>query len=130
MQIVEVNAKDMNERQFIFFKKAAQHAYRSNLTQRHGCVVVLNDEIISTGFNHTYVHLYHKFSLHAEVDALRKIKRNVDLSNAELYVVRIGPESKGSPLRMSKPCDGCEKIIFKSKVGKVYYSIDPPDYIY
>lgn len=130
MQIVEVNAKDMNERQYIFFKKAAQHAYRSNLTQRHGCVVVLNDEIISVGFNHTHVHLYHKYSLHAEVDALRKIKRNVDLSNAELYVVRIGPDSKGSPLRMSKPCLACQNIIIKSKVRKVYYSLDPIDYVY
>lgn len=116
--------KEPTEKQLFFLNKAAQLAFRSNLGQRHGCIVVnpQTDEILSTGFNHTYIHMYHRLSCHAECDALRKIRRSADLSSAEMYVVRIGPESLGNPLRLSKPCDGCIKCILKANVGKVYYS--------
>jgi deoxycytidylate deaminase len=116
--------KDPDDRQEYFLKKAAQLAFRSNLSQRHGCLIVnpQTDEVLSTGYNHTYIHMYHKFSCHAEYDALRKIKKTFDLSNAEMYVVRIGPESLGNPLKLSKPCDGCTKLILKANIGKVYYS--------
>jgi deoxycytidylate deaminase len=121
--------KESDDRQEYFLKKATQLAFRSNMGQRHGCIVVdsQTDEIISTGYNHTAIHLYHKWSCHAEIDALRKIKRSVDLSNAELYVVRIGTEGMGNPLKMSKPCEGCSKAILKSGIKKTYYSWSPID---
>jgi len=123
--------KDSNERQNYFLHKAAQLAFRSNLNHRHGCVVVNSqtNEIISTGYNHTSEHLFHSFSMHAEIDALRKIKRNMDLSNAEMYVVRIGPESLGNPLKLSKPCEGCAKQILKVNLGRVYYSWSDIEYV-
>jgi deoxycytidylate deaminase len=116
--------KASNERQEYFLNKAAQQAHKSNMRHRHGTVIVdcQTDEIISTGFNHTYIHMYHGYSCHSEVDALRKIKRNVDLSNMEMYVVRIGTENMGHPLKLSTPCDGCTKAILKANIGKVYYS--------
>lgn len=122
--------KDSTERQNYFLNKAAQLAIRSNLNHRHGCVVVngQTNEIISTGFNHTSEHMFHSFSMHAEIDALRKIKKNVDLTTAEMYVVRIGPESLGNPLKLSKPCEGCAKQILKVSIGKVYYSWSDIDY--
>jgi deoxycytidylate deaminase len=117
-------AKKPDERQTFYMQKAAKLAFRSNLVQRHGCVVVNSQtgEIISTGYNHTYIHMYHKYSCHAEYDALRKLKRTMDLSNAEMYIVRIGPESLGNPLKLSRPCDGCTKLILKANVGRVFYS--------
>jgi deoxycytidylate deaminase len=116
--------KDRDERQEYFLRKAAQIAFRSNMSHRHGCIIVdgKTGDILSSGYNHTSIHLFHKFSMHAEVDALRKINRKTDLSNAELYVVRIGPESQGTPLKMSRPCDGCSKAIHRANIGKVYYS--------
>lgn len=114
--------QDCDARQEFFMRKAAQLAFKSNMGHRHGCLVVINDEIISTGYNHTKIHFYHNWSCHAEIDALRKIKRNVDLSNAEMYVVRIGPESLGHPFKMSKPCEGCEAAILKCGIKRVYYS--------
>lgn len=122
IQIHEPIPKHPDERQEYFLKKAAQIAFRSNLVQRHGCLIVNSqtDEILSSGFNHTYIHMYHKFSCHAEYDALRKVKKTFDLSNAEMYVVRIGPN--GAYLKMSKPCEGCKKLILKANIGKVYYS--------
>ena len=121
MNILEVQPKDSTIRQNNFLNKAAQLALRSNMNQRHGCVVVLNDEIISCGWNHNYNYMYHNFSIHAEMDALRKIKKNVDLSVAEMYVVRIGPH-KYSPLKLSKPCECCTKGIIVRNIGKVFYS--------
>jgi deoxycytidylate deaminase len=115
-----------DERQEYFLKKAAQIAFRSNLVQRHGCLIVNSqtDEILSSGFNHTYIHMYHKFSCHAEYDALRKVKKNIDLANSEMYVVRIGGVRLASDtdLKMSKPCEGCKKLILRANIGRVYYS--------
>jgi deoxycytidylate deaminase len=116
--------KKSTERQNLFLQKAAQLAFKSNMNQRHGCLIVnpQSDEIIATGYNHTYIKMCHKYSCHAECDALRKLKRNVDLANAEMYVVRIGPESLGHPLKFSKPCEGCATLIRKANVGRIFYS--------
>jgi deoxycytidylate deaminase len=122
--------KDCTPLQRQFMDKAAAVAFRSNMAHRHGCIIVLNGEIIARGFNHTGHHLCHMFSYHSEVDALRKIKRNVDLSGAEMYVVRIGTERMGNPLKFSRPCSGCTEAILKAGVGKVYYSWSTGDYTY
>lgn len=116
--------KDPDNRQCFYLRKAAQLAFRSNLTQRHGCVIVnsLTDEIISTGYNHTYIHMCHRLSCHAEYDALRKVKKDVNMANVEMYVVRIGPESLGNPLKLSKPCTYCTKMIQKANIGRIFYS--------
>ena len=122
MMIHEPLPKAPTERQLFFLRKAAQSANRSNMTHRHGCIIVdsHSDEILSTGFNHTYIHMYHKFSCHAECDALRRVKKNFDLSTAEMYVVRLG---KGNiEFKLSKPCEGCAKFITKAQIAKVYYS--------
>jgi len=114
--------KNSDDRQQYFLERAAQIALKSGMGQKHGCIIANQDGIISIGYNHSTMHMYHLFSMHAEVDALRKIKKNVDLSNAELYVVRIGPASLGHPLKMSKPCAACSEAIKKRGIGKVYYS--------
>lgn len=116
--------KTPNNRQYFYLRKAAQLAFRSTLTQRHGCVIVnsLTDEIISTGYNHTYIDMCHRFSCHAEYDALKKVKKDVNMANVEMYVVRIGPESLGNPLKLSKPCAYCTEMIKKANVGRVFYS--------
>lgn len=122
--------KISDEKQEYFMNKAAQLAFRSNLGHRHGCIIVddSTSEILSTGYNHTKIHMYHKLSCHAEIDALMKIKRNVDLSNSKMYIVRIGSDNLGNPLKMSKPCEGCTKAILKSGIKKVYYSWSNIDY--
>lgn len=118
-----INPKNRTEKQEYFLNKAAQIASNSNMAQRHGCVIIdENDEILSTGYNHTTTYMSHRWSIHAEIDAIRKIKKNIDLSNTELYVVRIGTDRSGNPLKMSKPCDDCTRQILKSGIGKIYYT--------
>lgn len=119
--------KTANDRQSYFLTRAMNVAQRSSCKQhKHGCVIVKNNEIIAEGFNHTNTHLYHKFSIHAEVDALSKLPHNKKyMADCEMYVVRINScftNSSKNWLKFSRPCDGCSKAIQKSGLKKVYYS--------
>lgn len=120
----ENSVKSCNDKQYYFLKRAINLALKSTCqTHRHGCVIVKDDEILSEGYNHTQLHLYHKFSIHAEVDAISKLKHNKKLLSAcDLYVVRIGTDSMGNPLKYSKPCPACIKAIHKAGIRRVYYS--------
>lgn len=123
-------AKNPNQQQEIFLKKAAEIARRSSMNHRHGCVIVRNGEIISEGFNHTEMHMYHINSIHAEINCLMKLKRNTKiLADADMYVVRIGTEKMGNPLKYSKPCSDCTKVILRSGIKRIYYSTSDEFYI-
>lgn len=116
--------KDCDSRQEYFLKRAAAVATRSSMNHRHGCVIVNKaGEVVSEGYNNTFVHMYHKYSTHAEVACLSKMKRNKKiLSECEMYIVRIGTDGMGNPLKYSKPCPDCTKAILKSGIRKVFYS--------
>lgn len=118
------NARPCKNKQNFFFNKAMIVAQNSPcLMHRHGAVIVKDNEIVSEGFNHKRWHLYHKSSVHAEVDALTKMKHNKKLlSQCDMYVVRIGGDVMGRPLKYSKPCPDCMKAITKSGLRRVYYS--------
>lgn len=116
--------KTSNERQNHFLECAAKVAQKSVMEHKHGAIIVLDNEIIATGFNYLYEHMCHKNSIHAEVDALLNVKgrrRNM-LADAEMYVVRIGAKSMDCPLKYSRPCCDCQKAIMKYGIRKVYYS--------
>lgn len=92
-------------------------------SHQHGCVIVRDDEIIAEGFNHTRTRLFHKFSVHAEVDALSKLPHNrAFLSKCDMYVVRIGTLGMGLPIKFSKPCVSCATAIHKSGIRRVFYA--------
>lgn len=116
-----------NDRQYTYFKRAITLAQKSTChNQKHGCVIVRDNDIVAEGYNHTHLHMYHRFSVHAEVDALTrlaKLARNKRyMSACDMYVVRIGRDSMGHPLKFSRPCEECIKAIQKSGIRRVYYS--------
>lgn len=115
--------KDKQER---FLRRAADSASRSNVrSHRHGCVIVKDGEIIAEGFNHHTNHFEHTFTIHAEVDAIIKMKKkNKNFTGCELYVVRIGTDNMGNPLKYSRPCVNCTNAILKAGIKKVYFSTD------
>lgn len=120
-----VPLKTCKDKQYSFLRRAMNLAQKSTCEQqRHGCVIVKDDEIIAEGFNHKDIHLSHSFSIHAEVSALLKLgkKNRKFMSQCDLYVVRIGRDSMGNPLKYSKPCQDCMKAIQKAGVRKVFYS--------
>ena len=83
---------------------------------KHGAVVVRGGSVISVGVNKnrnhpTMVpseHIKTHCSVHAEVDALRKVKNT---KGATIYVARVG---KNGQDRMSRPCDRCHDVIRKA----------------
>ncbi len=121
---IDERPRESTERQEKFIGVAKRLASKSDMAHRHGCVLVLGDEIISTGYNQYIEHFCHKFSIHAEVDALVKVKKRLRplLPSCELYVVRIGPKSMEGCLKYSRPCPDCARWIRKMGIGKVYYS--------
>ncbi len=110
--------------QRVYLAKAARVALRSSMTHKHGCLIVHSDgTILYDGYNHHHhsLNLTHKFSIHAEEDALYKAKKQkAKLTNCEMYVVRIGSPNE---FKYSKPCSGCALEIQKCGIRKVYYSI-------
>ena len=115
--------RQCKDKQEFFLKRAAQIAARSTLCHhRHGCVIVHDGEVIAEGYNHYTTFFEHQYTMHAEVDALRKIKKNKKISECELYVVRIGTDLMGQPLKYSRPCQHCARAIEKSGLKKVYFS--------
>jgi deoxycytidylate deaminase len=125
MCAVETVPRNYDTRQEYFLKRAAYIATRSCMNHRHGCIIVdKNDEILAEGYNHKYFHFYHAYSIHAEVSCLSKIKWRKSLTDCEMYLVRIGTDRMGKPLKYSKPCQECTKAILKSGIRRVYYSTD------
>lgn len=122
---IDEQTRERKDRQEFFLKRAADLAARSNVVHhRHGCVIVLNDDIIGEGFNYHTEHMEHQFTIHAEVAALMQFpgKKKKILSECELYVVRIGTNGMGCPLKYSKPCVNCTRAILKAGVKRVYFS--------
>jgi deoxycytidylate deaminase len=121
MPFDDIPAKECTDRQRYFLMCASKLAMKSCMTHKHGCVIVVGDEVIATGFNHHFTHMSHKFSMHAEMHAIHKMKRKYKhlLGDCELYVVRIaGPDS----FKYSKPCKDCSSEIEKCGIKKVYFS--------
>lgn len=138
-------SKKISKEQHTYIQKCLNLAYKSNLTQKHGCVVVRKKKIISCGYNfkihhqntfntflvnnnnNNYDDKTESFSVHAEISTLKKVKKQ-DLTGCELYVVRLGPKSKFSEesnLKYSHPCKVCRSYIEDCGIKKVYYSINP-----
>lgn len=120
----EKHFKTCSGKRTFFLERAMQLALKSTCIQhRHGCVIVKDNEIIAEGYNHHVVHFQHKMSIHAEVDALSKLKYNRKIiPECEMYVVRIGTDRMGNPLKYSRPCMDCSRAIEKAGVRRVYYS--------
>lgn len=127
-------------------------AQKSNMSHKHGCVIVKNGAVIGSGYNMQINGIIGKgtspltpkpvlgttvlrdiCSLHAEIAAIRNTKKDL-MNDSEMYVVRIGPQKLANgktnglyglySKRYSKPCVICESKIIKSKIKRVFYSIN------
>lgn len=98
-------------------------AKRSNMLHKHGCIIVKNGNIVSTGFNQHFTNkklkeCHDTTSWHAEIMAIRKCTKEL-LCQSDLYIVRIG-----TGFKYSKPCSICSKKIQQLGIRNVYYSIN------
>jgi len=108
------------------FQKAKENANKSQMKNKHGAIIYDRDRVYATGYNKMILFLnlrkygYERASLHAEADALIKLRYRT--KHMTLLVLRLGK----TKLRNSKPCKGClamckevgiEKVIFSNQFG-------------
>lgn len=110
-----------------FIKVAKIEARKSNMDQKHGCVIVHKGKVIAKGYNHHIDYYNHLWSIHAEIDAIRKLKKlNINYFECDMYVIRLSPKGE---LKLSKPCENCMKTITEYRIRNIYYSIHKDDEI-
>ena len=116
--------KMANAEQLKYLFKCAQLASRSNLTHKHGCVIVdkKSGDIISKGYNRNLRNHVDVCSLHAEMAAIKNAKKQNITKDCDMYIVRLRNSKKPVELKYSKPCPHCFKYIIQSKINKIYYS--------
>jgi deoxycytidylate deaminase len=115
-------AQKLNRKHAFYFDIAAKIAQNSNMYQKHGALIVYKKTIISSGTNNYLLKSSKKYSTHAEISAINKVKNKKQLSECEMYIVRIGPDKFNNMLKYSKPCINCQNYINKYNIKKIYYS--------
>jgi len=82
-----------------FIERAKKITKKSNMLMRHGCIVVKNNKVLSSGYNNYRNRFKDGFikescSCHAEMHALRLAFKNVSLSKSRKRVVQRSNKGK------------------------------------
>ena len=107
-----------------YLKLAVNAALSSKERRKHGAVIVKSNRVLSIGVNKFRNHpdiipepfIKQVCSVHAEVDALKKIG---DARNATIYVARVNNQNK--PM-MSRPCNNCYSVIREAGIKNIVYT--------
>ena len=107
-----------------YLKLAMNLAMSSDCNFKHGAVIVKGGRVISTGINRfknhpkavSPEHIKQYCSVHAEVDAIRKLK---SARGATIYVARIGKRGNRA---LSRPCPNCYAAIKSAGIAKIVYT--------
>lgn len=99
---------------------------------QHCAAVVHRGKIISVGLNKRKTHPLQKLFadrperqfIHAEIDAISKIKRKYILQDCAVYVLRL---SKGNRITNSEPCEGCKKALMFYNIKEIYWTRNEND---
>jgi len=103
---------------------AVDEATKSDVLYRHGCVAVLSGKIIARGYNkyRTYSKdglIHENCSCHAEIDVLRKCKKQNITKKFSLYIVRL---SNTNHICNSFPCKQCYETMKEFPIKNIAYS--------
>lgn len=84
------------------------------------------------GYNQYNIDLKFK-SIHAEVDAINKLKKSNKICKINIIIFRVN--NSGTNLLMAKPCENCinyikRELVYKNyKIHKCYYTDNTGDFI-
>lgn len=103
---------------------AIQLSSFSSERQRHGCVIVKNGRVLAVGANRfrndpnnlSKEHANGNCSVHAEIDALRRLR---SAKGCRVFVVRVNATGR---LLLSRPCSRCYTALDEAGVKEVVYS--------
>lgn len=106
-----------------FIKLAQKEAHKGEFRSKHGVIIVRDKTILATGHNrnigvdNTLSRYGVYWSIHAELDAIRKLPYKFDES-CTLYSVR-------KNLRMAQPCEKCLTVIARTGISRIVFTVEP-----
>jgi deoxycytidylate deaminase len=109
-----------------FLALAHKESLKGEFRYKHGALIVRNKEILATGynrdigFNNVLSRYGCYYSIHAELDAIRKLPYNCS-DSLILYSVR-------SSLELARPCAKCLQVISRTPVKRIVFSVSPGFY--
>lgn len=117
----------LSKKDVSFLNIARYFAEKSVEKKKHGAVVVKSGRVVGSGFNKFKNHpdlIPHDLikvhcSRHAEEVAIHEAGENA--RGAILYVARVNKQGID---RNSKPCEECSKLIQRSGIKKVIYTME------
>lgn len=137
MNGIKERTSNLSNRDQKFLERAFILAKLSDCKQRHGAIIVSGGRIIGSGINtfrnDPITNMSDDiYSCHAEVNALRSIKRfrqvgkvNADASetipNSKIYVARV---SRRGLAAFSRPCTNCYLNLLKAGIKEIIYTTD------
>jgi len=95
---------------------------KSIMNNKYACAIVYKNKIISIGINKYKIfninenYESNKYSIHAEKDAIRKVKNKNILQYCKIYIVRL----KNNKLEQGIPCQMCYDLLNKYKINKIF----------
>ena len=105
--------------------------YSDSILHRHVAVVVKGGNVLSIGRNRYKTHPgavgtnpdggQYCRSIHAEMDAINRVKDKEKLQGATIYVARKGRNEKPG---MSCPCKMCQRAISEAGIRKAVFTAD------
>lgn len=119
-----IESFNLSKRDAAYLSVASSMALLSKSRRKHGAVIVRGGSVLATGYNKdknhpnnvSEEHIKTHCSIHAEVDAMKKIN---NVKGATIYVARINSFGK---TMISKPCQRCYKKIKQSGIKKIVYT--------
>jgi deoxycytidylate deaminase len=117
----------LSKKDVSFLNIARYLADKSEEKKKHGAVVVKSGRVVGSGYNKFKNHpdvipetlIKVHCSRHAEEVAIREA--GINAKGAILYVARVNNQGVD---RNSKPCHVCSKLIKKSGIKKVIYTME------
>jgi deoxycytidylate deaminase len=99
-------------------------ALKSPCDRQYGCVILYRNKIIATGYNYYITnsickqcsYIINKYTIHAEKDAIMKIKNKSILSKCKIYIGKI----VNNKINHCMSCQMCSNLLQKYKCYKTY----------
>lgn len=109
-------------------KRIKENEFNPNLCAHMSAIIVKGGKIVSIGRNKPKMNTYIKnrahhencASIHAEIDAIFKVRRKIDLKGCDMYVARI---TKHGDHGMAAPCPMCMRTIERYGIKRVFYTL-------
>ena len=113
-----------SNRDLRYIQLAGYEATKSIVGYKHGCVAVVSGKIVARGFNNYRTHskdglIAHACSCHAEIDVLRKCRKQNITKKITLYVARV---TNSNTLDCSQPCVDCYTKMQSFEIKRLIYS--------